>query len=83
MPRTDPLPENLIVWNDKAIMDAMGRTPEAAALLLAPQNLPIPSGMSVYQWSSRNKISHGWRAHIVYALLRARRIEPGQLFRKA
>lgn len=70
-----------LVWNDAAILEAMGRSPELAKDLLRRNGQPLPSDQAVYQWVSRKRLPDRWRPKIIYALMREQKIDVGRLFK--
>ena len=82
MSTTNPqTPRPPVCWNDEAIMEAAGRSPENVSALLARNEQALPSEWAVYQWWSRKKIPDDWRARVLFSLLREKRIVAARMFR--
>lgn len=81
MPTSPQNPRPPVSWNDMAILEAAGKSPESVSALLARNEQPAPSDWAVYQWWSRRKIPDMWRPRVLFALLREDRITVSKLFR--
>lgn len=69
-----------VTWNDQKLLDAAGGNPDKLKALLKEAKQPLPSDMAVYQWYSRRHVSNIWRPRLVYALLRAGRVQFKDVF---
>jgi hypothetical protein len=71
-----------ICWNDAEILAVAGTSPESIKTLLSRNSQPIPTDAAIYQWGSRGKIPHQWRAKLIYALMFEKKLEPARLFKR-
>lgn len=72
-----------VVWDDRAILRALGTNPAAIRRALALHQQADdnqPTDWAIYQWLSRNKITARWRPRALYAAFRLGRLEPSQMF---
>lgn len=80
----DAAPLKWIGWDDLAILKACGTNPQAIRRLLIANKQGTadePSDWSIYQWTSRAHISSAWRPRLLYAALRADRMELSDAFK--
>jgi hypothetical protein len=81
MPHPTKKDRTCVHWNDPAILLAAGNAPEPIKRLLAQYEQPVPSDLAIYQWISRRRITHVWRAPLLFALLADGKIKTDKLFR--
>lgn len=76
------LPVYPVVFDDSAILRAVGKSPAAIRrnLMLYRQTdlTGGPSDMTIYQWVSRGKISERWRPRLLYVALRLGKLTMAQ-----
>jgi hypothetical protein len=89
---TNSTPQIAVTWNDTTILQYVSQqfpdkdthlpNPEAVQRLLAKHDMPIPSPMAVYQWTSRRVIPDKWRSILIYTLMRESRIDLTKCFKR-
>lgn len=70
-----------VVFNDRAILNALGDGPEAirrSLRLYKQTDLKLPTSMTVYQWTSRGRIAHAWRPRLLYCALKSGKLTMAQ-----
>lgn len=72
-----PIP---VTWNDERLLAAAGGNPKTVKQVLLEAKQPVPSDMAIYQWVSRGVIAHHWRPRLLYALLRAGKVQFAEVF---
>lgn len=76
------LPVFPVVFDDNAILRAVGKSPAAIRrnlMLYRQTDLTAgPSDMTIYQWVSRGRISDRWRPRLLYCALRLGKLTMAQ-----
>jgi hypothetical protein len=70
-----------VAFDDRAIIKALGSSPEAIRRNLRLYNqtdLQQPTDMTIYQWVSRGKIADRWRPRLLYCALRSGKLSMAQ-----
>ena len=70
-----------VVFDDNAILHALGTSPEAIRRnlrLYRQTDLQSPSAMTIYQWVSRGRIAEKWRPRLLYCALRSGKLTMAQ-----
>lgn len=83
-PNLEPDGPRFVGWNDAAILDALGNSPQAIRRALMSQRQGTatqPTDWAIYQWVSRGRIASIWRARMIYTALRLGRLTPVEVFR--
>ena len=84
MPETQDTPVFPVVFDDAAILSAIGSSPEAirrSLRLYRQAGLDEPSHMTIYQWISRKRIAERWRPRLLYCALRSGKLTMAQALR--
>lgn len=70
-----------VAFDDTAILDALGSSPEVVRRNLRvykQAHMDEPTAMAIYQWVSRGKISEKWRPRLLYAALKSGKLTMAQ-----